>query len=98
MLDATLKTQLKAYLERVTQPIELVASLDDRPASAEMRELLESIAGLSDQIALRLDGQDARRPSFSISALATPFKSPYWNCRDSMSLSIGALSTRSLMR
>jgi alkyl hydroperoxide reductase subunit F len=67
MLDANLKTQLKAYLERVTQPIELVASLDDRPASQEMRELLEDIAGLSEKINLRLDGQDARRPSFSIS-------------------------------
>ena len=67
MLDANLKTQLKAYLERVTQPIDLVASLDDRPASTEMRELLQTIAGLSDQISLRLDGQDERRPSFSIS-------------------------------
>ena len=67
MLDANLKTQLKAYLERVTQPVELVASLDDRPASQEMRELLQEIAGLSSQISLRLDGHDARRPSFSIS-------------------------------
>jgi len=67
MLDSTLKGQLKAYLERVTQPIELVASLDERPASAEMRELLEDLAGLSDKITLRLDGSDARRPSFNIS-------------------------------
>ena len=66
MLDSTLKGQLKAYLERVTQPIELVASLDDRPASAEMRELLEDVAGLSDKITLRLDGSNARRPSFNI--------------------------------
>ncbi len=66
MLDSTLKAQLKAYLERVTQPIELVASLDDRPASTEMRELLEDVAGLSDKITLRLDGSDARRPSFNI--------------------------------
>ena len=27
MLDANLKAQLKSYLERVTQPIEIVASL-----------------------------------------------------------------------
>ncbi len=67
MLDSTLKAQLKAYLERVTQPIELVASLDDRPASTEMRELLEEVAGLSEMISLRLDGSDARRPSFNIS-------------------------------
>ena len=59
MLDSNLRTQLKAYLERVSQPIELVASLDDRAASQEMRELLQDIAGLSDRIALRLDGEMA---------------------------------------
>ncbi len=68
MLDDTLKTQLKSYLERLTRPVELVASLDDRPASAEMRELLDEISALSDKIAVRHDGSDARRPSFSITA------------------------------
>lgn len=67
MLDDTLKAQLAAYLQRVTQPVELVASLDEREASAEMRELLEEIAALSSLITVRHDGQDARRPSFSIS-------------------------------
>jgi alkyl hydroperoxide reductase subunit F len=67
MLDASTKAQLKAYLERMTQPVELVASLDDRLASQEMRELLEEIAGLSNKISARFDGTDARRPSFSIS-------------------------------
>jgi NADH-dependent peroxiredoxin subunit F len=71
MLDSNLKTQLRAYLERVTQPIELVASLDDRPASAEMKALLEDVAALCDKITLRLDGSDARRPSFSISRVGT---------------------------
>ena len=42
MLDANIKTQLKAYLERVTQPIEIVASLDEGPKSQEMRELLQA--------------------------------------------------------
>lgn len=70
MLDAATKTQLAAYLERIRQPIELVASLDDRPASAEMRELLEAVASVGpDKITVRYDGQDARRPSFSISAV-----------------------------
>ena len=69
MLDAHLKTQLQAYLTRLQRPIELVATLDERPASAEMRTLLEEIAGLSDRITLRTDGQDARRPSFLISAV-----------------------------
>jgi alkyl hydroperoxide reductase subunit F len=67
MLDDSLKGQLKSYLERVTQPVELVASLDDRPASAEMRELLDEIAALSSMVSVRHNGSDARRPSFSVS-------------------------------
>jgi NADH-dependent peroxiredoxin subunit F len=67
MLNVTLKTQLKAYLERITQPVELVSSLDDRPASAEMRDLLDQIATLSDKVQVRHDGTHERRPSFSIS-------------------------------
>jgi NADH-dependent peroxiredoxin subunit F len=67
MLDDGLKAQLKTYLERVIHPVELVSSLDDRPASQEMRELLDEIKALSDKITVRHDGQDARRPSFSIS-------------------------------
>ncbi len=69
MLDDSLKAQLRNYLERVTQPVQLVASLDDRPASQEMRELLDQIGELSDKITVRHDGNDARRPSFSISRL-----------------------------
>jgi alkyl hydroperoxide reductase subunit F len=66
MLDANIKTQLKAYLEKLVDPIELVASLDDSPKSAEMRGLLEDIAALSDKVALLENGNDARRPSFTI--------------------------------
>jgi alkyl hydroperoxide reductase subunit F len=67
MLDATLQAQLKGYLQRLTQPVELVASLDERPASAEMKQLLLEIVALSDKITARFDGTDARRPSFNIS-------------------------------
>lgn len=67
MLDDTVKKQLKEYLELAKEPIELVASLDDRPESAEMKALLEDIASLSEMITLRLDGRDPRRPSFNIS-------------------------------
>lgn len=66
MLDANLKSQLKSYLERVTQPIELIASLDDGAKSREMLELLQEIESLSALITLRDDGSDARTPSFSI--------------------------------
>jgi alkyl hydroperoxide reductase subunit F len=66
MLDSTIQAQLKAYLERLQQPIELIASLDERPASAEMRELLTEVAALSDKVTARFDGTDTRRPSFQI--------------------------------
>ena len=69
MLDANLKTQLKAYLEKVTQPFEIVASLDDGAKSQEMLGLLQDIASLSDKITLRTDGNDARRPSFSLNRI-----------------------------
>ncbi|UZM15166.1 alkyl hydroperoxide reductase subunit F [Pseudomonas kielensis] len=66
MLDANLKAQLKSYLERVTQPIEIVASLDDGAKSQEMLALLQNVASLSSQITLLDNGADARKPSFSI--------------------------------
>ncbi|WP_439861434.1 alkyl hydroperoxide reductase subunit F [Pseudomonas sp. MBLB4136] len=66
MLDANLKAQLKTYLEKVTQPFEIVASLDDSDKSRELLALLQDIVGLSDKIALKTDGIDARTPSFSL--------------------------------
>ncbi len=71
MLDETLKAQLKAYLEKLTQPIELVAALDDGAKSRELDELLHEIAALSDKISLRRDDSDARRPSFAINRIGT---------------------------
>src|SRR3954454_7529899 len=66
MLDAGLAAQLKTHLERVTHPIELVASLDDSPKSSELRELLDEIASLSPKITVDQRDDDARRPSFAI--------------------------------
>ncbi|MBH3337763.1 alkyl hydroperoxide reductase subunit F [Pseudomonas mendocina] len=66
MLDANLKAQLKAYLEKVTQPFEIVASLDDGEKSQELLGLLQDIVGLTDKITLKTNGSDARRPSFSL--------------------------------
>ena len=66
MLDANIKTQLKAYLEKLQTPIELVASLDDSAAAQEMRGLLVDIAELSDKVSLREDGTSDLRPSFAI--------------------------------
>ena len=71
MLDANLNAQLKAYLEKVTQPIEIVASLDDSAKSAELNELLEEIASLSERITLVRRDDDARKPSFAINRVGT---------------------------
>jgi len=71
MLDEALKTQLKSYLEKLTQPIELVASLDDGAKSRELDELLQEIAALSDKISLRRDDSETRKPSFAINRLGT---------------------------
>ncbi|WP_210543498.1 alkyl hydroperoxide reductase subunit F [Rhodoferax sp. PAMC 29310] len=72
MLDDTLKSQLAAYLERVALPIEIVASLGADSNSVEMRDLLQTIQSLrSDKISVAYDGQDARKPSFSLKRAGT---------------------------
>ena len=67
MLDDTLKTQLKAYLERLQRPVELVATLDGSATSNELRELLEDIRAQSDKITVvEKNDLDVRKPSFLI--------------------------------
>ncbi|GAB3761290.1 alkyl hydroperoxide reductase subunit F [Ramlibacter monticola] len=67
MLDANLKAQLAAYLERMTQPVEIVASLDDTKVSAEMRALLKDIADASPRVTVtETRGGPQRTPSFQV--------------------------------
>jgi alkyl hydroperoxide reductase subunit F len=67
MLDANLKAQLASYLERISQPVEISASLDDTPASEEMRTLLKDIAESSGLIKLtETQGGPHRTPSFAV--------------------------------
>ncbi|EJD6507089.1 alkyl hydroperoxide reductase subunit F [Providencia rettgeri] len=67
MLDNNLQAQLKAYLERLTKPVELVANIDDSQKSNEIKQLLEQIASLSDKVSVREERNDAiRTPSFLI--------------------------------
>ena len=67
MLDTTLQTQLKAYLERLQRPVELVATLDDSATSKELRDLLHEIRALSDKITVvEKNDADVRKPSFLI--------------------------------
>jgi alkyl hydroperoxide reductase subunit F len=70
MLDATLKTQLAAYLEKLQLPIELNAALDDSESSQELRALIDDIATLSDKIAVGTLVAE-RVPSFEIRRAGT---------------------------
>ena len=69
MLDASLKTQLQAYLERLTRPVHLVASLDEGDSSAQMLQLLQDIEALSPKVSLEVRRDDAqRKPSFAVTS------------------------------
>ncbi|WP_144777427.1 alkyl hydroperoxide reductase subunit F [Marinobacter maritimus] len=72
MLDANIKQQLKAYMEKLQQPIEIVAAYDDGDKSQELRQLLEEIEPMSEKISLRTEeSTDVRRPSFAINRVGT---------------------------
>jgi alkyl hydroperoxide reductase subunit F len=67
MLDANMKAQLAAYLERITQPVEIVASLDETKASADMQALLKDIADASPKVqVIETRGGPHRTPSFQV--------------------------------
>nr|MCH9817044.1 alkyl hydroperoxide reductase subunit F [Actinomycetes bacterium] len=66
MLDQKILGQLRAHIDKVQQPIALIATLGDDPKSTELRQLLEQIAGLSELITLDTHGTSARTPSFMI--------------------------------
>jgi len=67
MLDAALRQQLETYLQRVTQPIEIIASVDDSDASRELQGLLRDVASLSPLISLQERTDDTeRKPSFTL--------------------------------
>lgn len=67
MLDAGTKAQLKSYLDRITQPIEIVASLDDSKASGDLQSLLKDVADSSALVKVIESRDDNhRKPSFSI--------------------------------
>lgn len=67
MLDASLKAQLASYLQRISQPVEIVASLDGTQASSDMRALLADIAEASPLVTVsETQGGPHRTPSFSV--------------------------------
>ena len=68
MLDANLKTQLQAYLEKAVRPIHITAFLDDSDASAELQSLLRDLKEVSDRISVTEQRGGERTPSFSLTS------------------------------
>jgi alkyl hydroperoxide reductase subunit F len=58
MLDSNLKAQLKGYLERISRPVEITASVDDSDKSREMLELLSDIESASKLITIEVRRAD----------------------------------------
>ncbi len=67
MLDATIRSQLKAYLERVVRPIVIQASQNNSAKSNEMMELLAELTRISSKISV-VDVPDIRAPSFALTS------------------------------
>jgi len=66
VLDGNIKTQLKAYFEKIVSPIILTASLDDSEHSVQMLELLNEVAEQSDKLRVLSNGTSSRIPSFTV--------------------------------
>jgi alkyl hydroperoxide reductase subunit F len=68
MLDSNLKMQLKGYLERISRPVQITASVDDSDKSRELKELLADIASVSDLIKVveARPGEAQMKPSFAL--------------------------------
>ncbi|WP_263081536.1 alkyl hydroperoxide reductase subunit F [Endozoicomonas sp. Mp262] len=72
MLDTTVKNQLKAYLQNLKTPVELLLSLDNGEKSGEMASLADDIASLSDKVKVTVSpDSDERKPSMLVRSEAT---------------------------
>ncbi len=72
MLDTNLQQQLKAYLENLKTPVELVKFVDDSAKSGELSQLVDQIGTLSDKVTV-VEGNDSRErvPSMLVRSTAT---------------------------
>jgi alkyl hydroperoxide reductase subunit F len=67
MLDGNLKVQLKGYLQRISETVEIVASVDEGDKSREMLELLADIESASELIKIDVRRDEAQIiPSFAL--------------------------------
>ena len=56
MLDPTLKTQLAAYLTRLSQDVEIVLNLDESATADDIRALLKDLTEASPRLKARIAG------------------------------------------
>src|SRR5690625_6238244 len=67
MLDANLKAQLQGYMEKLVEPIALVANLGEDAKSQELRSLLQDIESTCDKISFSEAYDSSKRvTSFTI--------------------------------
>jgi NADH-dependent peroxiredoxin subunit F len=67
VLDGNLKMQLKGYLERISLPVEIIASVDESDKSRELLELLADIGSASGLIKVDVRRDDEHiKPSFAL--------------------------------
>ncbi len=67
MLDAATQAQLASYLDRITDPVEITAQLDDSQASRDMLALLNDVASASHLVTVHTaQGGPHRTPSFAV--------------------------------
>jgi alkyl hydroperoxide reductase subunit F len=71
MLTSDITAQLRTHFEKITRPVVLASSLDDSAKSAELAELLDELAALSDHITVERRDDDDRRPSFAVERAGT---------------------------
>jgi alkyl hydroperoxide reductase subunit F len=72
MLDAEMKAQVAAYLERLVTPVEITACLDDSKAATEIRSLLADIVSVSSKVTVIESGDGERKPSFALGRPGEP--------------------------
>jgi alkyl hydroperoxide reductase subunit F len=74
MLDAEMKAQVAAYLERLVTPVEITAYVDDSQAANDMRALLADIVSVSSRVTVTENRDDTgqRKPSFMLNRPGEP--------------------------
>lgn len=66
LFDAATLAQLQAVFTRMERPLVLRLSLDDRPASAELRAYAKALAALTDKVSVTTDGTDPHAPCVQV--------------------------------